>query len=104
MQFLELKAPRSIMLTSLVAVIFSTNVQTANADEESSFKPWLVRGGVSLIVPKSDNGSILNNSADVTIDNRADPTVTLSYFFTPNWVIDILGGLLFKHQINVNVS
>ena len=89
-----------MLLAGLVSAIFNLNLQAG--EDEIAFKPWLVRGGVSLIVPKSDNGSLLNNTADITIDNRAGPTVTLSYFFTPNWAVDILGGLPFKHKINVN--
>lgn len=102
MKFSQRQVSHSIVLTSLLTVIFSANFNIANADEAELFKPWLVRGGVSLIAPKSDNGSILNNTADITIDNRAGPTVTLSYFFSPNWAIDVLGGLPFKHKINVN--
>lgn len=85
------------MLTGLTLL---TAISPAVAD--TALSPWQVRAGASLIVPQSDNGSILNHTADVTIDNQTGPTVNLGYYLTPNWAIDVLGGLPFKHQINVN--
>ena len=81
--------------------LLTTALPTAAKADAETLSPWLVRGGISLIAPKSDNGAILDHTADVTVDNRAGPTVTLSYFITPHWAIDVLGGLPFKHQINV---
>ncbi|ROH84573.1 OmpW family protein [Pseudomethylobacillus aquaticus] len=80
------------------------SLSSLSAWAETTLSPWQVRAGASLIVPKSDNGSIIGHAADITIDNRTGPTVNLAYFITPNWAIDLLGGLAFKHQINVNGS
>ncbi|MEB0272946.1 OmpW family outer membrane protein, partial [Pseudomonas sp. 5B4] len=30
------------------------------------------------------------------------PTFNIAYFITPNWAIDVLGGLPFKHDIKLN--
>ncbi|SNR83769.1 outer membrane protein [Methylobacillus rhizosphaerae] len=78
---------------------------TAVADTGNEvLSPWQVRAGVSLIVPKSENGAIFDHTANVTIDHRAGPSFNIGYFITPNWAIDLLGGLAFKHQIHVNGS
>ena len=85
---------------TISAILYTPHASAA--DEE--FKPWQVRAGISLISPTSDSGSIANDAINVTIDNRVGPTVNLAYFFTPNWSVDVLGGLPFKHQINFNGS
>lgn len=64
--------------------------------------PWLVRAGVAYIQPKSHPGSILGGAADITLSRGIGPTLTLSYFITPNVAVDVLAGLPFKHDIRVN--
>ncbi|MFJ5445150.1 OmpW family protein [Methylobacillus methanolivorans] len=89
--------PLTMLFTSLLLPV------AAAADTEA-LSPWQARAGISLIAPKSNNGSILDNTADVTLSNRVGPTVNIAYFITPHWAIDLLGGLAFKHQIDVNGS
>lgn len=86
---------------TLPLILASLTMSQAYADQ-ADLSPWQVRAGVSLIAPKSNNGAIIDHTADVTIDNRAGPTVNIAYFIAPNWAIDLFGGLAFKHQINVN--
>lgn len=85
-------------------IILSLSLPMINSlvHAESDLSPWKIRGGYSLIAPQSDNGSIIQKTADVTVDNQTGPTFNIDYFLTPNWAIDLLGGLAFKHQINVN--
>lgn len=64
--------------------------------------PWLVRGGISNIVPTSNSGDIRPGTID--IDSDAGLTFNVAYFFTPNWAVDVLGGLPFKHDIKLNSS
>ncbi len=99
MHFLTQGHKLALPLLGLVSALFS--MQHALA-AETEFKHWQVRAGASLIVPTSDSGTIANDSIDVKIGNRVGPTVNLAYFFTPNWSVDVLGGLPFKHQIKFN--
>lgn len=86
----------------LIAAILSGLFPLSAMASSETLSPWQLRAGISLIVPKSDNGSIIDNTADVTVGNRAGPTFNIAYFISPNWAIDLLGGLAFKHQIDVN--
>lgn len=89
---------QSFFLVTLLSSLLPPSVMAGSAAPS----PWQLRGGISLIVPKSDNGAILDHTADVTVGNRAGPTFNISYFISPHWAIDLLGGLAFKHQIDVN--
>lgn len=62
--------------------------------------PWMVRAGVSAIQPKSNNGQLA--LGPISVDSQAGPTVNLVYFFSPNWAVDVLGGLPFKHDFSIN--
>ncbi|MCB4811238.1 outer membrane beta-barrel protein [Methylovorus menthalis] len=79
-------------------------VATPALAESDTAGPWQLRAGASFIVPTSDNGSIINHSAEVDIGNRVGPSFNIGYFITPHWALDLLGGLAFKHQIDVNGS
>lgn len=62
--------------------------------------PWQVRVGISDIVPTSAPGNISPGTID--INSSVGPTFNIAYFLTPNWAIDVLGGLPFKHDIKLN--
>lgn len=62
--------------------------------------PWLIRAGISKIVPTSAPGNITPGKID--IDNDTGPSFNVAYFFTPNLALDVLGGLPFKHNIQLN--
>ncbi|WXL24825.1 OmpW family outer membrane protein [Ectopseudomonas mendocina] len=68
----------------------------------SADSPWLVRAGISKVVPTSDSGSI--QQGEIDIGNDTGPTFNIAYFLTPNLAIDVLGGLPLKHDIKLNGS
>jgi outer membrane protein len=74
----------------------------ASAPAFSADSPWLVRLGVSKVVPTSDPGDIQPGTID--IDSDTGPTFNIAYFFTPNLAIDVLGGLPLQHDIKLNGS
>lgn len=85
---------------ALSVMTFPLHAETVHADTDLS--PWQLRAGISLIDPQSHNGRIIQDTAAVTVDSQTGPTFNIGYYLTPNWAIDLLGGLAFKHQINVN--
>lgn len=99
-----MKYPSSIRVTNplLTAMSLTFAIASMPAAAENVSSPWQVRGGFSLIAPQSDNGSIIQKTADITVDNQTGPTFNIAYFLSPHWAVDVLGGLAFKHQINVN--
>lgn len=85
------------LLLALSAVTIAP--QTKAATDESR---WLVRGGISHVEPKSDNGQL--SVGDITVDSHFDPSVNVGYFFTPNWAVDALVALPFEHDFSINGS
>ena len=92
------------MKTKILLGIFSLGLAaaavTAQAADQAA-SPWKVRGAISNVDPTSSPGSILNNTAPVTIDDAWGLTGTISYFLNPNVAVDVLVGLPPKHKINV---
>lgn len=64
--------------------------------------PWLVRGGLSLVDPGSDNGQL--SIGEIDVDSRVGPSLNVAYYFSPNWAVDVLGALPFKHDLALNGS
>jgi outer membrane protein len=62
--------------------------------------PWLLRLGIHEISPNSDAGTVAGARLDV--DSRLGPTFNIGYFLTPNWAIDVLAALPFKHDLSLN--
>lgn len=58
----------------------------------------MLRVGVGMVDPKSDNHPVVN------VDSDVKPTIDVSYFLTDHWAIDVLGSLPFRHDINLNAG
>lgn len=83
------------LLFALSAVSLAPQTQAAADDGR-----WLVRGGISQIAPKSDNGQLSVGS--IAVDNEIGPSLNVAYYFTPHWAVDVLGALPFKHDFSIN--
>lgn len=59
-----------------------------------------MRGGLSQIAPKSDNGQL--TVGDITVDNSIGPSLNVAYYFSPNWAVDVLAALPFEHDFSIN--
>jgi len=57
---------------------------------------WLFRIGASNVSPKSNNSSIVN------VDSATQLSFTIGYMLTPNWGVEALASLPFKHDIRLN--
>ncbi|HET6471022.1 MAG TPA: OmpW family outer membrane protein [Pseudomonadales bacterium] len=83
-----------------LGVMFGTPFASANESGD-----WLVRAGGSLIQPKSDNGSLdIGPGAPVSVDSQWGFTFNVSYFFTPNVAVELLGAYPFQHDFTVSVG
>lgn len=58
----------------------------------------VLRVGVGMVDPKSDNHPVVN------VDSDVKPTISGAYFLTDNWAVDVLGSLPFKHDIKLNAG
>ncbi|GAA5233896.1 outer membrane beta-barrel protein [Verticiella sediminum] len=60
---------------------------------------WIVKGGVSLVKPKSGNGSVLDGTVGLDVNNNARPSVTLTYMATHHVGVELLAAMPFRHDI-----
>lgn len=62
---------------------------------------WTISVGAHQVNPKSDNGSLVNNTLDVEIGSNVRPTVTAEYFVRDNLGVEVLASWPFEHDINI---
>jgi len=56
---------------------------------------WKVRAGAYMVAPKSDNSDL------VTVDDGVSLGFNVTYYFTPNWALEVLAATPFTHDINL---
>ncbi|MDA1074351.1 MAG: outer membrane beta-barrel protein [Proteobacteria bacterium] len=56
---------------------------------------WLIRVGTHYADPKSDNHDL------VEVEAAFGVTFSATYFFTPNWAVEVLAALPFTHDIKL---
>lgn len=93
---------RALALAGLLApaALIPAHATAANADVSAG--DWLVRGGLTYISPKSDNGDLASGAFDVDVGSSTRPTGTVTYMFTDNLGLELLVGIPFKHDISLN--
>ena len=83
------------LLLGLSAVTMAPQIQAAPGES-----PWMVRGGITYVEPKSDNGQL--SVGNIAVNSHFDPSVSVGYFFSPNWALDVLLALPFEHEFSIN--
>lgn len=87
---------KHLALCCLVALV---GAPTLAAAQEGG---WSVRFGLHAVNPKSDNGTLAGGALAADIDTDVKPTFAVQYHFTPNWSLDILAAVPFKHTVSLN--
>lgn len=91
---------RAISLAAMGAAILSFWTTTAAATEAGD---WIVRAGISDVVPKSSNGTIPGDPGDpsirVDVDDAAMMTFDGTYMITDHFGVELLAALPFEHDI-----
>jgi outer membrane protein len=85
-----------ILRTLAVAAIGCAALPAVHAADDH----WVVRFGAHVVDPKSDTGRLAGMKSD--IDSDVKPSASLEYMFTPNWGVDALAALPFKHEVKLN--
>lgn len=63
---------------------------------------WVVKFGAHAVSPKSDNGRLAGGTLKADVGDDVRPTISLEYFLTPNWGIEVLGALPFEHEVKLD--
>jgi len=68
---------------------------------------WLIKGGWTLVSPKSDNLKVDDGEGNVLVLNVDDGNsfgFTIGYMFTDNWAVELLAAVPFKHDIKAGIE
>jgi outer membrane protein len=61
---------------------------------------WVLRGGAGVVMP-DDPAADLGEGVNLIVDDGTSLILGGTYFFSPNWALDILASAPFKHDIKV---
>jgi outer membrane protein len=62
---------------------------------------WLLRGGVGVVDPKSDNLA-LSPEAEVQVDTGTSFTIEGTYMFADRWGVELLAAYPFSHDVDID--
>jgi len=67
---------------------------------------WVLRAGVGVVAPDSDNFVEVDGDTTTTIsvDDGTSLTLMGTYMFSPNWGFDILASWPFKHDVKISIT
>jgi outer membrane protein len=88
----------SIATTALVAA--SALAANATRAEQGD---WLVRAGISILEPRSDNLR-LSPISTLQVDEAARPTIDVTYMFRDHWGVEMYASSVWKHDLDVRTS
>lgn len=86
--------------TAIVLATCLAGMATAARATEAG--DWVVKFGAHQVSPKSDNGRLAGGALKADVGGDARPTVSLEYFLTPNWGLEVLAALPFEHEVKLN--
>lgn len=84
----------------ILAVCVGTSLLIAGPAQAYEAGDWLIRVGVTSVDPKSDNLDVPDVGM-LEVDSGTTLTFNGTYFFTPNWGLEILAAAPFNHDINL---
>jgi len=73
-----------------------------NAYADDATDTWIIKAGVHVVDPKSNNGTIAGGAYRVDASSGTEPTITGEYLFRPSWGVELLAALPFQHDIKLN--
>lgn len=87
-------------INSAAALFLALSAVAMAPELQAHENPWMVRGGITYVEPKSGNGQL--SVGDISVNSHFDPSVSVGYFFSPNWALDVLLALPFEHEFSIN--
>ena len=82
-----------------LSTLLAATMGSAQATEAGD---WVIKAGLHKVSPKSNNGTLAGGTLKTDVDDSARPSISFEYFLTPNWGVEVLGALPFKHEVTLN--
>lgn len=83
---------------SAIALALAAGAATAHAQDPD----WIVKLGVHAVDPKSDNGTLAGGALKSDVGSDVKPTITAEYLLAPEWGVEVLASLPWKHDVKLN--
>ncbi len=94
---------RKSILSPLIAAGVAAAAVTASTQAFAyGAGDFFTRIGVAKVEPKSDNGSLVNGTLDVNVEDDSAFAFTLGYRFTDKLGVELLAAEPFDHDIELN--
>jgi outer membrane protein len=90
------------MKTLASALAIATLALGAVSVAQAADSKFVVKVGVAGVIPKSNNGTLLNGILETDVGKSYRPSITFEYMVTPNLGIEVLGAWPFRHDIKLN--
>jgi len=99
------KAAKSVVALGLISVAAAIAAPTAMAEQGD----WIIRGGATMVDPKSNNlrlgtleGDTLTiENAVLNVDEGISFGFNITYMLTNNWGIELLAAVPFSHDVDL---
>ncbi len=79
----------------LLVTVCLTLLALGNVAYAAEAGDWKLRAGPYVVAPESDNSPI------ATVDNGISLGFNFTYFYSPNWAIEVLAATPFSHDVDV---
>ena len=78
-----------------LVLVFLALLAASNAAIAAEAGDWVIRAGPYGVMPKSDNGDT------VDVDDGYALGFNFTYYYTPNWAVEVLAATPFKHDVKL---
>jgi outer membrane protein len=94
-----------LALTVAAAAVWSAQPLVASAKEGD----WLIRGGVGVVDPKSDNLTLNPTQypgvpGEIQVDTGVSATIEGTYMFRDHWGVELLASTPFSHDVKLQAA
>ena len=86
------------LLVCAIALAIAATAPLVHAQDSD----WIVKVGVHTVDPKSDNGTLAGGTLKSDVGSDVRPTITAEYMLAPEWGIEVLASLPWKHDVKLN--
>ncbi|MCK9488012.1 MAG: outer membrane beta-barrel protein [Xanthomonadales bacterium] len=92
----------NLRLVPMAAAVLAASLSWPSSAQAHQAGDWLLRLGVHMVDPKSDNGSLAGGALAADVDSNARPTLMIERMLTNQLGIELIAAVPFRHDIALN--